>query len=169
MKYFRLLEIGERRLEGDFIIDRSTGAGAAQLTNLQKLDFGGLPVSNDAVFRPIVCDEWQDFAKRQPTREDYGALGRIEVLRKDRDTPFEYYAHDQNLSHLWPPHVQITHWRKITPPAPIYKSKKFMLEMSDSAQEATLNHDGSVRLNCGTIKSQVIDEFIKAREEAIKQ
>jgi hypothetical protein len=64
-RYFRLLEKGEIRKEGDHFVE------SAREIRPYFCFTGRVGDSNEIGLRPIQVDEWVSYAERKPTKEDF--------------------------------------------------------------------------------------------------
>lgn len=155
-RYFRLLEKGEIRKEGDHFVQ------SAHEIRPYYCFTGRVGYSNEIGLRPVQVDEWVSYAERKPTKEDFGSTQFIDYYFADGSIRISAYISVSG---------DVTHWRRITPPTPAKpKSVDMLLEMSDSSQFMTLRADGSVKLKCGTeISAEAVDAFINTRQEVTKK
>jgi hypothetical protein len=105
-------------------------------------------------YRRAQVNEWQEYAKVKPTKEDFEPYGQIQVIYgRSHTSNFTKAQYGQKT--LW----QFTHWRRITPPKPL-KSESVKVESMTSSPSPTTRHGEQA------IGSSVGEQEAVAREAA---
>lgn len=158
-RYFRLLEKGETIKEGDVWRKTMESTYCAGLKH---------SIDSDDPLRPVQVDEWQNYAERKPTKEDFEPTGTIDAFQLNGSfcEGLAWSNSDQfgNRNVLG-----IEFWRRITPPQPA-KPKSVGVDLCDSQgtpiRHLTVHADGQVSLPCGdNYSAESIKEFMTAYQE----